>query len=164
MRKPRTLLKGASYHVTAKINRSEFIFKSKAVKQLFMDTVKRAKKKYKFGAVNFVIMDNHIHIINTPRKNENLSRIMQWILSVFAINYNKAFNLKGHVWYDRFHSVVIKNRQHMADVFKYVRDNPIKAEMVAESRDYPYGGVYYILKGDFSLVDPPPDFLQQYVY
>ena len=64
------LQEGATYHVTAKINRGEHIFESDEIKNLFMDTVKRAKKKYKFSIKNFVIMNNHIHFLIEPAKKK----------------------------------------------------------------------------------------------
>ena len=91
MRKPRILQEGATYHVTAKINRGEHIFESDEIKSLFMDIVKRAKKKYKFSIKNFVIMGNHIHFLVEPK--DCLSKVMQWILSVFAVYYNKMHKL-----------------------------------------------------------------------
>ena len=63
MRKPRQLQKGAKYHVSAKINRNEHIFEPDQMKNLFMEIVKRSKKKYKYSLENFVIMNNHIHFI-----------------------------------------------------------------------------------------------------
>lgn len=61
MRKPRELKKGAKYHVSAKINREEHIFEPDQFKTLFMNRVKRSKKKYKYLLENFVIMNGHIH-------------------------------------------------------------------------------------------------------
>ncbi len=54
-------------------------------------------------------MGNHFHLIIRPQKNENLSRIMQWILSVFALKFNRLFTYSGHVWYDRFTSKIIND-------------------------------------------------------
>ena len=93
MRKPRYLIMGAEYHITAKINRGEFALESKVIKEMFLQTVKRAKEKYSFKLKSFVIMDNHIHLLIKPGKSENLSKIMQWILSVFAKHYNKHFKI-----------------------------------------------------------------------
>ena len=39
---------GAEYHITAKINRGEFALESKVIKEMFLQTVKRAKAKYSF--------------------------------------------------------------------------------------------------------------------
>ena len=66
MRKPRLLQNGAKYHVSAKINRAEHIFEPDEIKNLFMDIVKRSKKKYNFSLYNFVVMNNHIHLFIIP--------------------------------------------------------------------------------------------------
>ena len=62
MRQPRILQKGAKYHVSSKINRSEHVFENDEIKKLFLDVIKRSKKKYKFMVHNFVIMNNHVHL------------------------------------------------------------------------------------------------------
>src|SRR4030042_578310 len=154
MRKPRILLNGASYHITARINREEFLFEPDDVKNMFLEVLKEAKKKYKFLIRNFCIMDNHLHFIFEPINNENLSKIMQWILSVFAIRYNKMNKLKGHVFYDRFWSKIIENFKQFIDTFNYINDNPIKANKVKDAKDYKYCGWYYILRGIFDIVEP----------
>ena len=155
MRQPRLLQKGAKYHVSAKINRDEHIFEPDQIKNLFMIIINRSKRKYKYSLENFVIMNNHIHFIIKPDENESLSKIMQWILSIFAIYYNKIHKLKGHVWRGRFWSKIIDNIKQFIDTFNYISDNPVKAEMVREAQDYRYGGLYYILKGIFDIVDKP---------
>ena len=155
MRKSRELYIGAEYHISARINRSKFILESKEIKELFLFTIARAKMKYSFKLHNFVIMSNHIHFLIKPGKDENLSRIMQWILSVFAINYNKFFNLKGHVWYDRFKSTVIKSYRQFLAAFKYISNNPIKVNLTDNPWDYEYGGLWHTNHGSFNIIDPP---------
>lgn len=159
MRKTRELKANAKYHVTAKVNRGEFILKDSKFKELFLEVVKRAKKKYEFQIENFCVMDNHIHFIIHPEEKENLSRIMQWILSVFARYYNKIMKLKGHVWYDRFKSKIISDIKQLIAVFNYIKENPVKAELVKEASEFEYSGISFIKKGDFSIIDPPADYL-----
>jgi putative transposase len=155
MRKPRELFIGAEYHVTARINRGEFVFETSEIKKLFLFIVKRAKNKYSFSIRNFSIMDNHVHLQIKPGRNENLSRIMQWILGVFAKSYNKKYNLKGHVWYDRFHSTVIKSYRQLIATFKYICNNPVKSEIVEKPEDYKFGGLWYIHHRCFDFIEPP---------
>lgn len=155
MRKPRYLIVGAEYHVTAKINREEFALEPKEIKEMFIQTVKRAKEKYSFRLKNFVIMDNHIHFLIKPGKGENLSKIMQWILGVFAKLYNKHYNLNGHVWYDRFKSKIIESLQQLISTFGYICNNPVKAEIVERAEEYLYGALWYIRHKLFDIVEPP---------
>jgi putative transposase len=160
MRKRRQLLEGAIYHVTAKANRGEFILRNLRLKQLFLSILKKAKKKYKFSLTTFCIMNNHIHLMIKPEKNENLSRIMQWILSKFAIAYNKIFKLFGHVWYDRFHSTIIYNFLQYVRTFLYIGENPVKANIVSKSVDYKYGGMFYLKRGFYDILAPPENSLK----
>ncbi len=155
MRKKRKLIEGAKYHVTARANRGELILYAPKIKKLFLDVLKRAKKKYKFTITTFCIMGNHIHLMIQPLKTESLSRIMQWILATFAINYNKLFGLIGHVWYDRFHSTIIYNFMQYVRTFLYIGENPVKAEIVNYSWQYKYGGIYSLKKGMYEILEPP---------
>ncbi len=154
MRKTREIYNGAIYHVSAKANRGEFILDSPEIKEMFINILKRAKKKYSFKLKHFCIMNNHIHLLIEPAINTSLSRIMQWILSVFAVKFNKVSGYHGHVWYDRFKSKVIKRIIQYINTFNYISNNPVKAELCQNSTDYKYSGLRYILNRIFDLIDP----------
>ena len=155
MRKRRVLVCGADYHVVARANRQEFILNSDKMKEMMLDTIKLAKKKYQFKLKNFCIMSNHIHLLIRPGSEENLSRIMQWILSVFAVRYNKTYGHHGHVWYDRFKSTVIESFQQFLHAFQYIMENPVRAGIVRKSIDYPCNGISYIRNKKFDLLEYP---------
>ena len=153
------LLDGAEYHVTARINRGEKIFLIEENKELFLKTLIRAKKKYSFTLKNFSIMGNHIHLLIKPGKNESLSRIMQWILSVFAQLWNKINNLRGHLWGDRFFSRIISGFVDFFRVFSYIDNNPVSAGMIEKAEQWEYGGLWHHRNGITVLIDPL-DFLE----
>ena len=100
-------------------------------------------------------MSNHIHFLIKQEEDESLSLIMQWILSVFAVAYNKQFNLKGHVWYDRFKSTVIKSCRQLLAAFRYICNNPVKVKIVNKPEAYKYGGLWFIWNRQFELIEPP---------
>ena len=154
MRKPRELQSGAKYHVTARANRQEMILESNAFKELLIDLMLSAKKKFQFVFFNFCIMGNHIHFILKPGEKADLSKIMQWILSVFAKKYNKIHDFKGHVWYDRFHSKILGDIFQYLNAYIYVMRNPVEAKIVENPDDYPYNGITFLLKGMMDLFMP----------
>ena len=155
MRKIRELKCNAEYHVTARANRKEFIFESKEMKDLFLSVLKDAKKKYKFLIKNFCIMGNHIHMIIKPLAKENLSKIMQWILSVFAVKYNKLLGITGHVWYDRFRSKIIDDIRQLIATYRYIAENPVRAGIVDNPIHYEYNGITHAKKNKFDVMEPP---------
>ena len=127
---------------------------------MFLEILAKAKTKYSFLVRNLCIMSNHIHLMITPWKGESLSRILQWILSVFAQRFNKIYGHHGHVWYDRFKSKVIYTYRQFLAVFQYIADNPVKAKMVTRPIEYRYNGVRLIWDKRFEIIDPPDMVLQ----
>lgn len=122
---------------------------------MFLETVQRAKEKYPFRIINICIMGNHFHLMIEPGREANLSRIMQWILGVFAQQFNRAHSLNGHVWYDRFKSKIVASLRQFMATFSYISENPVRANLVVRSEDYPYGGTAFIRAGPGRIVDPP---------
>ena len=138
---------GAEYHVTARINRSEMILSSTEEKNLLLSVIKRAKKRYSFNVKNFCIMNNHIHLLIKPGDGESLSRIMQWILSVFALAWNRKHGISGHVWGERFFSRIIAGIVDFLRVFMYIDENPVYAHLVEHRCKWEFGGLWHHKNG-----------------
>jgi REP element-mobilizing transposase RayT len=134
----------ATYHITDKINRDEIIFND-TFADLYLKIIERCKKKYSFRIQNFNIMGNHVHYMITPGKDSPLPKIMQWIKSVFAKAYNKLTGQSGHVWKERYYSVIIETVQQFIATFEYIVKNPLKANLVQYARDFRHSGLYHYL-------------------
>jgi len=161
MRKNRQLQKGAVYHVSARINNKEMLLDSEQIKELFQQTLMRAKKKFDFIIENFVIMGNHYHLIIRPLKNESLSRIMQWIMSVSAMAVNKKLGRSGHLWGERFFSRILHTLRQYLYVFYYINENPRVAGLISTNATWKYSGMYHYKKRKNVIVGKEkPDFLK----
>jgi len=155
MRRKRVKVPKGRYHITSRINNKENFFENDEVKAMFLEVLTRAKKKYRFIIYNLCIMNNHVHYMLKPGKNSDLSKIVQWINSVFAMGYNATYGHSGHVWGERFHSTLISDIIQFLRTFFYIANNPVKAELVANGTDYLYNGVTFILRGDYDLIKTP---------
>ncbi|MBN2049796.1 MAG: transposase [Spirochaetales bacterium] len=164
MRKPRKKKPGASYHVFARAVRGEKIFTSTLVKEIFMEVVRRAKKKYRFEIRNFCIMGSHYHLIMKPLENEDISKINQWINSVFARKFNLIYGYFGHVFAERFQSVIIHSFHQYLLTFIYVSMNPVKAFLVQTPIDYEYNGITFLYKGMLDIMERPPNWFLRLVW
>jgi putative transposase len=152
MRKPRALQIGARYHVTSRGNNKTMVLGSDTCKDLFSEVLARAKKRFRFEVENYCIMGNHFHIIIRPGENENLSRIMQWILSVFAMAYHRIFGTSGHVWGGRFFSAIIQNFRELLRVFGYIDSNPLAAGLVSAVEEWEFGGLSHRRAGKRTIL------------
>lgn len=155
MRKPRRLVAGARYHVTARVNHQEMRLDDSASKALFMDTLRRAKCKYAFAVENFTIMGTHYHLLIRPLGGESLPKIMQWIMGVFAMAYNRIHQLKGHFWQDRYYSRIIESLVSLLEVFSYIDENPVKAGLVKNAWEWVFGGLHHHRTNRGDIVDKP---------
>lgn len=131
------------------------IFAADAIKGLYLEVLRQAKKKYLFTIDNFIVMGNHVHLMIRPGPHENLSRIMQWINSVFAMRYNRAFGLTGHTWGERFFSCIINRFQDYLKTFEYIDNNPVRAQLVQKVLEWKYSGARSSRDGKFEVLFPP---------
>lgn len=144
---------GALYHVSSRANRQEKLLDPESVKELFLEVLRGARAKYAFRIHNFCIMGNHFHLLIEPGKNESLSAMMQWILGVFAIRYNKRAGLTGHFWGERFFSRIVASIEEFKETIAYIDENPVSAGLVRHARDWRYGGLWHHRHGLRTIVD-----------
>lgn len=84
-----------------------------------------SKDKTFYDLVAFSIMPNHVHIIF--KQNDNISKIMHNIKGATAFEINRMLNRKGSFWESNYYDKIIRNNEHFAVVYNYVKNNPIKA-------------------------------------
>ena len=143
----RLLREGATYHVSARANRGENIFEDPVFKEILLGVIERAKEKYAFYLTAFVIMSNHFHLNIKPAEDTSLPRIMQWILSVFAMRYNKLKGLEGHVFQGRYFSRIIETPEDYETVVKYIEQNPVEAKLVRNAQNWRYSSAWFRAQG-----------------
>jgi putative transposase len=123
---------------------------------MFLNFVQKAKQKFSFELWNFCIMDNHIHFLIKPGPKASLSEIMQWIKCNFAKKWNRENSTKGHLWGDRFFSRIIKDAKDFLAVSQYIDENPVKAKMVKNAKEWKFGGLFHQLKRITGIIDCLP--------
>jgi hypothetical protein len=95
-----------------------------------------------------------------PEEKTNLSRLMQWIMSVFAMAYNRIHGLVGHVWGSRFYSRIVSGLREFLKMFKYIDDNPVVSHQVEEKQAWRFGGLWHHRAGIVELCSPLQLFLE----
>lgn len=70
------------------------------------------------------------------RRMHNLSEFMRALLQRFTRWFNKRHGLKGTLWEDRFHSVIVESGLASRTMAAYIDLNPIRAGLVDDPADY----------------------------
>jgi REP element-mobilizing transposase RayT len=96
------------------VNHGENLLYGRQKKEMMIFLLKAAIEKYPSHLYRYSIMGNQVSFIIEPEGGTNLSRLMQWLLSVFATRYNHHHAITGHFWHDRFKSKIMDDlRQYL---------------------------------------------------
>lgn len=82
---------------------------------------------------SWVIMPNHVHLLLSFGESVDLSRTIASWKRFTAIKINKAENNEGTIWQKDYFDRLIRDWDHFMNVARYIRKNPAKAKMPADS-------------------------------
>lgn len=136
-RKHRIRFCGAIYHVMARGNRKQPIFRDDIDRRRFLKIVAAALEK--FGAECFAdcLMGSHFHeILHTPRAN--ISNVMHHIDGLYSQFVNWRHRTTGRLFDGPFTAIVIDDTQYLGNAIAYVLRNPVAAGLVNRPGDWPW--------------------------
>lgn len=137
-RNARITYPGAIYLVTVHGTTGERIFRDVRDKEMCLQILKRYQMKYHFTLYCYVLMDADMHLILKPADEKSLSRIMQGINLTHTMYYNWRHKQKGHIFGDRFKSVIVEKDSHLALLTRYIHMEPVIAGLAAHPAEYPW--------------------------
>lgn len=128
---------GAIYHVMSRGNRRISIFQEDVDYTYFLKCLRITKEKYPFDLHAICLMTNHFHMLLKTGSDE-LWKIMQRLLSIYAEHFNHKYDFTGHLFEGRYTSKIIEDEYYFMEVSRYIHLNPVKAGMVMSPADYEY--------------------------
>ena len=152
-RRPRVEYRGAVYHVIQRGNNREYIFRKKQDKFFLLEHLKHYKEVMDFDILGYVIMDNHYHLmlktVDAPLKD-----IMHRINTRFSKQFNQRNKRTGHVFENRYKSMLVMDDAYLLSLLRYIHQNPVQAKICQKIQDYPWSSdrFYRRSEGD-NLVD-----------
>jgi putative transposase len=93
-----------------------------------------------FGLLNFCLMPNHFHLLLRQNTDLSISKLMRKMCTSYSKYFNKKHDRVGTLFQDQFKAVRIKTDEELLRIMKYIDDNPVKAGLVNNSKEYLYGG------------------------
>jgi len=123
------------YHITSRGNGRKKIFLNNTDFEKFLEYILKAKEKYDFYLLAYVLMSNHYHLLIKTTK-PNLSRIMHYINGSYTTYSNVKRRKTGHLFQGRYKSLVIDADSYFQELTRYIHLNPVRAKMVKNPEDY----------------------------
>ncbi len=119
----------ALHHVIARGVAKQKIFSDSNDYQYFLNKLGQYLKCKKVKCFAWVLMPNHFHLL-TQRTTIPIEKFMQPFLTSYAMYYNKRHDRPGHLFQNRFKSILCQQDSYFFTLIKYIHRNPLRAKLV----------------------------------
>ena len=154
-RLPRLAVPGYPHHIVQRGNNRQSIFSTTTDRLLLLELLADNALKFEVDVHAYVLMDNHFHLLATPRTIESLPRMMQAVGRRYVRHFNDTQGRSGTLWEGRYKSALIQTDRYLLACMVYIDLNPVRVGLAAHPQDYPWSsyGHYAGLRID-RLVHP----------
>ncbi|MDA3902631.1 MAG: transposase [Desulfuromusa sp.] len=100
----------------------------------------------------WALLDNHVHLLLCPRPTP-LAKFMRRLLTGYAVTFNRRHQRSGHLFQNRYKSIVCDEEDYLLELVRYIHLNPLRAGLVStleELDHYPWCG-HSVLLGQAAL-------------
>jgi putative transposase len=123
---PRLVVPGYPHHVTQRGVRRQQTFFDDTDYRAYIELIKELKLAAGVDIWAYCLMPNHVHLIAVPKAEHGLATLFGTAHHRYAKRVNAIHDWRGHLWQERFYSVVM-NESHSLAAMRYVELNPVRA-------------------------------------
>lgn len=136
-RTARVVIPGYCYHLTQRGNNGRVVFHSDSDRRLYLRWLSEYSTQSGMKLLSYCLMDNHVHFIAKPEKEDSFSKTLSKLHMCYAQYYNKKQDMTGHLWQGRFYSCIM-DQSHFEAAVRYVERNPVRSGLVKKPWDWPW--------------------------
>ncbi len=153
MPRARRLLKtGYLHHVISRGNNKQPLFKSEADFTKYLFFFEQARKKHPVKVYNFCLMDNHVHFLMEPQRDDSIPKLIQQVARNYAWYYNSKHKQVGHIFQGRYKSFLVQKELYFFTCSRYIDLNPVQAGIVDHPAQYQWSGYSTLALGNNGLM------------
>ncbi len=134
-RKPRVYFPGALYHVIARGNQGQTIFREATDYKLYLKFLREYKEQFDFLLHAYVLMPTHIHLLIETGET-NLSKLMHRLQFRYTCNFNLKYRTWGHLFQGRYKAILCEKDRYFLELSAYIHLNPVRAGLVKNPVNY----------------------------
>lgn len=131
------------YHVVTRANhRHWFNAPMNQLWEMASNCLRNAQSRCSADIAQFVLMQNHYHLlIKTP--DANLDLFMYWLNKNLSTELRALTALENRMFGGRYKSSLITTSSYLSMAYRYIYQNPLRANIVSKCEDYPYSTLFY---------------------
>ena len=101
----------------------QIIFEDVSDYLYFLKLLRQHRDDLGYKVVAYCLMPNHFHLL-IEDCNNNISLIGKKLAFKYATYFNKKYERVGHLYQDRFKSVLVNDDSQLLNTFRYIHQNP----------------------------------------
>ena len=130
-RGPRLDAPATLHHVMVRGIERRRIFKSDRDREDFLDRLGRIIQEGQASCFAWVLIPNHAHILLRTGPTP-LAGMMRRLLTGYAVSFNLRHQRSGHLFQNRYRSIVCEENAYLLELVRYIHLNAIRAGLVKE--------------------------------
>jgi REP element-mobilizing transposase RayT len=120
---------GTLHHIIVRGIEGTLIFRQDLDREAFLSRLGELVYASGTRVLAWVLMNNHVHLLQFSG-TKGISHFMRRLLTGYAIFYNRRYQRKGHLFQDRFKSIICDHDSYLEELIRYVHLNPLRAGVV----------------------------------
>lgn len=122
---------GLLQHVIVRGIERRDIFLDDDDRHFFVQRLSALLEKTDTDCFAWALMSNHFHLLVRPR-NGTLAAFMRRLLTGYAVTFNLRHSRNGHLFQNRYKSIVCDHDEYLLELVRYIHLNPVRAGVVAD--------------------------------
>ena len=161
------------HFITCSCYRRLPLFASVRAKNLFVKILGEVRDRYGFALAGYVVMPEHIHLLISEPPKGTPSTVMQVLkqrvsrrlrrkprsrscAAQLRLRFGRPDNSLPHFWQPRFYDFNVWSQTKFVEKLQYMHMNPVKRNLVAHPKDWPWSSFSFYARRDSGLVRIDP--------
>jgi REP-associated tyrosine transposase len=141
-RKARIDAPGALHHIIARGIGRRKVFDDDVDRDFFIERLGTILFETETRCFAWALIPNHFHLLLRTGATP-IAMVMKRLLTGYAMHYNRRHKRHGHLFQNRYKSILCQEDTYLLELVRYIHLNPLRAKLFADMKSlgkYPYGG------------------------
>jgi putative transposase len=108
---------------------------------MLVEEWKAAHSRHGWAVGRYVIMPDHVHLFCSAEMDAKpLPKFVQAWKQWTSKRITRELDVTGPVWQEQFFDHVLRSSESYSQKWEYLRENPVRAGLVAAADDWPWQG------------------------
>lgn len=146
-RQARLDVPGLLQHVMARAIERRAIFKDDKDRKALLEPLANILEEPQTQCYAWALIPNHFHLLLRTGPTP-LCNVMRRLMTGYAVTFNKRHKRSGHLFQNRYKSVVCEEDPYLLELIRYIHLNPLRSGLVRDLKEldkYPWCGHSAIL-------------------